>query len=691
MRSTAPRRRPAAALLVVGVLLFAAVQAPSAGASGTAAAGTGVTETLPASTIDRALKASGSVARRDGALTVERIGGTEQTPTLYRLTLTGAYPPRALRYVVDVDAQPVAYGIPGPRGRSLRAITADASVLTGSVSVRYGTSAVPTSSVVPRSSSGQRPSPRAGPTPVMPGPYDVTRRVYDFGDQVFQPSDLGGKVEITADVHFPTGLAGGPYPLVLFLHGNHAACFKGNRWSYRWPCKDTWKPLPNYTGYDYVAARLASYGYVVVSVSGNGVNVLGNVVDDSGMRQRGELLEEHLDLWQQWSTVGGDPFGSRFIGKVDMTEVGTMGHSRGGEGVVWQVIVDRERPDPYGIDAVLPLAPVDFTRATINDVPLAVMLPYCDGDVFDLQGIHFYDDSRYLVDGDRSPKHAITVFGANHNFFNTVWTPSSGYPGAFDDGVNECQGRLRPIEERRVGSAYIVDYFRRYLGHDTSVDPVFTGAESPDGIAPARTAVSYLAPDTWQSRQDVDRFTDPSSLARNDLGGAVIPKGVSTYGWCADTFENPCITGLASFADIHLPGLAQGVLGWSDGRASVRFQLPAGTRAVRRFDALQFRTSINPDYDVNQAFQFQDLSVVLVDGSGDRASVAASDVGNDALAYPSGLRRYYGHVILQQLRFPLSSFTGVDLGDVRSVQIRFDRTMAGAIDVADLNFSAGAS
>ena len=95
-----------------------------------------------------------------------------------------------------------------------------------------------------------------------------------------------------------------------------------------------------------------------------------------------------------------------------------------------------------------------------------------------------------------------------------------------------------------MASAYIVDYFRRYLGDDTSVDPIFTGAETPDGIAPARTAVSYLAPDTWRSRQDVDRFTDASSLARNDLGGAVIPKGVSTYGWCADTFENPCITGL---------------------------------------------------------------------------------------------------------------------------------------------------
>jgi hypothetical protein len=691
MRSTAPRRRHLIALLSMAMLV-AAVQVPSAVASGAGANAGAITQAVSPSTIAWAMRASGSVVRREGALTVERIRGAEGAPPLYRLTLNGAYPPRALRYLLEVDSHAVAYGIPGPRGRSLQAVTADPSVLTGSVSVRYGTSTVPSASVIPPSSSagGPAPAPRAGSVPAMPGPYEVTRRVYDLGDQVFQPSDLGGKVEITADVHFPTGLPDGPYPLVLFLHGNHAACFKGNDWSYRWPCKDTWEPLPNYTGYDYVASRLASYGYVVVSVSGNGVNVLGNVVDDSGMRQRGELLEEHLDLWKHWSTVGGDPFGTKFVDNVDMTRIGTMGHSRGGEGVVWQVIVDRERPNPYGIDAVLPLAPVDFTRATINDVSLAVMLPYCDGDVSDLQGIHFYDDARYLVDGDRSPKHAITVFGANHNFFNTVWTPGNGYPGAFDDGLNECEGRLRPVEERRVGSAYIVNYFRRYLGRDTSLDPIFTGAEIPDGIAPARTAVSYLAPDTWRTRLDVDRFTDATSLARNELGGTVIPKGLSVYGWCADTFENPCITGLATYADVHLPGLAQGVLGWSDERGNVRFHLPEGTGAVRRFDALQVRTSINPGYDVNRAYQFQDLSVVLVDGAGHRSSVAASDVGNDALAYPSGLRRFYGHVILQQLRFPLSAFTRVDLRDIRSVQIRFDRTMAGVIDVADLNFSAGA-
>ena len=125
---------------------------------------------------------------------------------------------------------------------------------------------------------------------------------------------------------------------------------------------DGWEPIPNHEGYGYLGSRLASYGYIVASVSGNGVNVLGNTVDDTGMRQRGLLLERHLELWEDWNAIGGDPFGSTFVGAVDMDRIGIMGHSRGGEGAVYQALEDRERPDPFGIDAVLPLAPVDFNR-----------------------------------------------------------------------------------------------------------------------------------------------------------------------------------------------------------------------------------------------------------------------------------------------------------------------------------------
>jgi hypothetical protein len=530
--------------------------------------------------------------------------------------------------------------------------------------------------------------PRRPPGLPSPGPYEVARRTYDLGDRAFLPSELRAKVEVRANVHFPAGLPDGPYPIVLFMHGNHSSCFRGRRAGFRWPCREGWRPLPNHEGYDYAASRLASYGYVVVSVSANGVNVLGSRLADTGMRQRGELLEHHLDLWREWSTAGAAPFGDRFVGQVDMSRIGSMGHSRGGEGVVWHVIVDRERADPYGVDAILPLAPVDFTRVTVNRVTLAVALPYCDGDVFDLQGVHFFDDARYRVPGDPRPKHTLTLYGANHNFFNTVWTPSSGYPGAFDDTFGRCAGKLEPAQQRRAGAAYIVSYFRRYLGGETGLDPVWTGASVPPNIDPSKALMAYLAPDLPARRLDVDRFTRQRSIVRTESGDRVVPSGVSLLAWCENTIDVPCVPGDLSFTDIHLPGLSRGVFGWTGRGGQVGFELGSGVD-VRGFDALQFRATVNPGYRANAGIAFQDLSVALIDGDGASISVPASDVGRQALRYPKGLRRLEGHVILQQLRFPLDAYASLDLSDIREVVISFDRVRSGVVDVADLAFSAG--
>jgi hypothetical protein len=655
--------------------------------------------------VDAALRAPGTLVRRGAGYSVERVSvpaglrpNAAAPKTVFRVTLAGTFSPRALRYEVLASGRPIGFGVPTANGRAVRAITTDAAVLDEDLSVRY---------------EGQRSSTSAArgtvqgitggdtiPDPAVWGPDDVTRAVYDLGNRAFQPSDLQGKVELTADVHYPTGLPDGPYPLVLFLHGNHSSCYLRDRADYRWPCKSGWKPLPNYAGYDYIAKKLASYGYIVVSVSANGVNVLGNSVEDTGMRQRGELLEKHIDLWNAWNTTGGDPFGTTFVGKVDMDLIGTMGHSRGGEGAVWNTIVDDERPSPYGIDAVLALAPVDFTRQTIADVPFSVMLPYCDGDVSDLEGVHFFDDSRYVVPGDPTAKSTVSLFGANHNFFNRVWSPSGGYPGSFDDGrYSGCSGRLTARQERHVGAAFIVGFFRRYLGDETAIDPMWTGAAAPQGVAP--TLVSYLAPDAPDQRLDIDRLTDPSGLSVGDTSGAVTATDTGVLGWCDDRFETACIAGFNAFYDAHLsfdfffsgtdlPGLQQGVIGWSDHDATVRFDIPPGDGDVSGFDAFQFRAATNPGYFANDQGGYQDLEVALIDGNGDEATVLASDVGNEALFYPIG-RRGSGHFVLSQIRFPLDRFGGVDLTDIQAVELRFTRTLSGVIDIADVNFTAGAS
>jgi hypothetical protein len=598
---------------------------------------------------------------------------------VYRVRVDGQFPPRALRYVVRADGVPVGYGIPTPDLSAVQVVTRSTAVLTADVTAGPESAPQPVGADAP---STDAPSTSAR---LPNGPMQVATAEYDYGNRAWQPPGLGGKVEIRADVHYPKGLPGGPYPLVLFLHGNHVTCFKGQSEDFRWPCRPGWKPIPNYRGYDYIAGRLASFGFVVVSISTNGVNVLGSRLPDTGMRQRGLLVERHIDLWRRWTNVGGGPFGSRFVGKIDLTRIGTMGHSRGGEGVLWNVIVDRHRTHPYDIKAMFEIAPVDFTRRFVNDVPTAVILPYCDGDVYDLQGVHTFDDARYAQPGDPAPKDTITVMGANHNFFNSIWTPGSGYPGAFDEGVPQCRSRLDAEQERRVGSVYVVDFFRRYLTGVTSFDPVLTGAASPVGIQPAKTLVSYLAPDTPDRRLDVDRFTSPNSMGTGALG-PVSARGLGIYGWCADMFEHPCVPGPKGFIDVHLPGLAQGIIGASSRRVrhQVKFTLP-GTD-VSEFDALQLRVSPNPGYvGFTGIGQSARLRVVLRDGAGHAAAVASTSVDDAALALPSGR---FAHVILNQVRFPLSAFTGVDLTDVTAIELRFPSVGPNTVDVADMNFSA---
>src|SRR5215211_4289046 len=329
--------------------------------------------------------------------------------------------------------------------------------------------------------------------PGAPGSLAVTREEYNFGDTAFQPTNFPGPVELRASIHYPTSLAG-PYPVIVLLHGRHATCFKGGTQLLQWPCTTNGsQTIPSYKGYDYLSEVLASNGYVVVSVSSNGINARDNQVRDLGALARAELIQKHLDILKSFNTTGGAPFGTKFVGKLDLTRVGTMGHSRGGEGVVRHYVLNNELGAPYGIKAVFPLAPVDFNRFVVNNAALNVMLPYCDGDVSDLQGVHFYDDARYNVAGDQSPKHYELVMGANHNFYNTIWSPSSPFPGTANDWLAFVPGgrsdsqcgtvrgnqRLTEAQQRGTGLAYMSAFFRAYVGGETQFLPILTGDAPP--------------------------------------------------------------------------------------------------------------------------------------------------------------------------------------------------------------------
>ncbi len=551
------------------------------------------------------------------------------------------------------------------------------------------------------------------PDPGTPGPFAVTREEYNFGDTAFQPSDFPGPVELIASIHYPTNLFAGPFPVIVLLHGRHATCFKGGSQLLQWPCTTNGsQPIPSYKGYDYFSEIMASHGYVVVSVSANGVNAVDNFVFDLGALARAELMQKHLDILNGFNTTGGAPFGTKFVGKFNMTRIGTMGHSRGGEGVVRHYVLNNSLGAPYGIKAVFPLAPVDFNRFVVNNAALSVLLPYCDGDVSDLQGVHFYDDARYNVPGDPAPKHYVLVMGANHNFYNTIWTPAtSPFPGSANDWLAFVQGghsdaqcgsqkgnkRLTEAQQRGTGLAYMSAFFRAYVGGESQFIPILTGDAPPPASAQTTDLfVSYHAPSGL--RLDVNRLLNDTNLTLNNLGGAVTQLGLTPYDLCGGEAPQPatCLPGQPNARQPHttpsarapgVRGLSQLRTGWNNFTGNYRNDLPQNLGNVSGFQAIQFRVSVNFTDARNLADLASDFRVRLTDASGSSASVRVSDV-SAALFFPPGEVGPVPKVVLNTVRVPLSAFGGVNLNAVRSVQLTFDERLAGGVLITDVAFAS---
>ncbi len=260
-----------------------------------------------------------------------------------------------------------------------------------------------------------RRSPQLADDPAEPGEYAVVSDDYELTPvklpRMREPIEMVGHV-VEPDPAADTG----PRPLVVFLHGRHSYCYNptdddADGWD--WPCQAPLAEIPSHLGYDYIQQVLASQGFTTVSIRVNGINAQDYRLSDGGADARAQIVQEHLKHWTEELAVAHD---------VDLSRVVLVGHSRGGEGVN-RASIQIPLDAPYRVVGQVLLAPTDFGTQTAPYVPTTTVLPYCDGDVSDLQGQRFTDSARDLADDDTSLKSSVMVLGANHNFFNTEWTP----------------------------------------------------------------------------------------------------------------------------------------------------------------------------------------------------------------------------------------------------------------------------
>ena len=397
------------------------------------------------------------------------------------------------------------------------------------------------------------------------------------------------KLEIRGSLYRPTNRTE-PSPVIVLVHGNHGSCDAGQN-STTASCTQFKR---NEAGYAYLGENLATWGYTTFSVSQDQLMMRQDNNMGKGMHQRRKLIAATLDALTAANEPGGLPvdanttIGTTLAGTLDLTRIGLMGHSRGGDAVTNFIDYNQTRTDGprYPLRGVIALAPTDYERKAPTGVPFLSILPGCEGDVTNLQGARTFERSQYRDGDDPFPKMQQYVLGANHNWFNTVWF-ADGQDGGTQ--VDPACGNSRPTngnnvqpnnhrlsgaasydppsyvidnsdtynplvntkisgdpermgDQEKIGLATMSAFFRRYVGGEGAFDPYMTGELSntdshrqiPESACPTSESGRRIGCEERVStnyfppaseRVDVIRPEIVNPLTENALGGSLGGEG----------------------------------------------------------------------------------------------------------------------------------------------------------------------
>ncbi len=512
--------------------------------------------------------------------------------------------------------------------------------------------------------------------PEVQGPYGIKENDYKLPSAEYADILPGRQTELWARVYAPTEASGNlpetKMPLALFLHGNHMTCGTGTnpridnnaQYTMNGTCPNGYVVTPNHRGYDYIARNLATWGYVVVSISANrGINAGSSVSGDQGLNlARGRLVLKHLEQLSSWNKNGGSAnlIGFDLKDKLDFEEIGLMGHSRGGEGMraanhIYYAPGSNwpEKIGPMTIKALIEIGPVDGqTQLTLNAPNLAwsVLLPLCDGDVSSLEGVKPFDRMyKTTTETPMKPKSTFIVWGANHNYFNTEWQRSDA-GGCDDHQPIFDSNRIDSPQQQKVGIYAVSGFLRAHTGK--SANATFLSIFDPFSPLPAGLAsVTNIG-------RDYVKSNDQSTTRK-------------LVNWQSNPIRNE--NGVTT--DIRSPQLQQD-------RKVLNIQW--NTRSENNFLEVMF-----PDASitVNETLDFSLLGRNAQQGTDFKINLRTRDgqeLASVQLKDYLTLAKSTGRGLLQTIRIPAESLGITAATDIGSLVLRFNESQAGTVMLGEI-------
>jgi hypothetical protein len=465
-------------------------------------------------------------------------------------------------------------------------------------------------------------------------------------------------VPLKAVVYFPADVAGATlasqisvarpdYPLVVVVHGNG--------------------PLGGYLGYNYLLEHLARNGFVAASI---------HLEPNQSGTDRARVLRRHLQVLFA-------RFGSNLANNI-----GTMGHSRGGEAVVIAARLNQQEGWGYSFNAVISLAPTNqYTSEQFAPpwaAPYLVIYGSLDGDLAGIPntGFELYDRASGLR------KSMAFVYRSCHDRYNTVWGDGDITAWWSKLGPTDVPRVLSVDAHHKIAMGYMTAFFRQHLRAESQWAGIFRGEWMPAAVRASDGDMRIYVQFEDVSVETVDNFEGPhtaTSWQTSTIGGAV-----SQVGLPATPQEN----NLRSL-DPQSPHATAGLmLRWDNLNDSLRFDVPVGSRDLRAFQALSFRVTQKVNSASNPANQAQDLRVTMTDANGQSRAIRVSKFAD--IPYPDvrGIASYTKSA-MRTIRIPLSAFTirclnipEINTGDVVSVAFEFAEKATGEIEIDSVQATA---
>ncbi|MGC4060513.1 MAG: hypothetical protein QM749_06535 [Aquabacterium sp.] len=331
-------------------------------------------------------------------------------------------------------------------------------------------------------------------------------------------------------------------PVIVFLHGQHATCLTGTATS---PVPSVPSPyvscppanrVPSYKGYLGIQRRLATRGYISISIDAN------EILDNATLLQAAP--EQHLALLKSWtnSAVAPNLFLFGVAQNTDFSKVVLVGHSVGAPAVndaAYQNRTSTSAPFWKAVGQVQISGASYLTNASDAGVHTLVWLSECDNINASTQAnldLNIHHDYVTL-------RSAVLVRGANHNYSNSVWTDDDDDYGSKDAPEKtglECRTkdankqpvanpiRLSLNDQQTIIKSYITAAVSAFVSDDATAWKAIDG--SPWHL-PSSGAAGTSGPEIRVSGKG-RRRSDFVQISADTLNIATSNTGVMTANLC---------------------------------------------------------------------------------------------------------------------------------------------------------------